>query len=220
MKRITLVAIAALCACTQAPPEAAPEPRPQQAGQPLNPAGTAARIAAARAAALTGNQAAVQQQMRALNEDVRRSMKLPDGTRPINPEAARNAARSVPGVRSVAWIDRQNLLAMVEGADARTYETIDRICVALEPLGDTLAVVVNLQNAVARDGDELEVLSRNCQLAPGDLALLQAKRQVDVVAPEVRAQHQATQERLRNARERKTADDRQNAAALDAIPEI
>jgi hypothetical protein len=220
MRRIALAFLAVLCACTEAPPEAAREQRPQQAGQPLDPVVTAARIAAVRGAALTGNQAAVQQQMHALNEDFRRSMKLPDGTRPIDHEAARSAARAVPGVRSVAWIDHQNLLAMVEGPDARTYDTIDRICVALEPLGDTLAVVVNLQNAIARNGDELEILSRNCQLAPGDRALLQTKRQVDVLAPEVRAQHQAAQDRMRDAQTSKSDDDRANAAALEAIPEM
>lgn len=220
MKRIALAAFALLSACTQAPSEPAPAQRPQQAGQPLDPVVVAARIAATRGAALTGNQAAVQQQMHALNEDLRRSMKLPDGTRPIEHEAARTAARSVPGVRSAVWIDRQNLLAMVDGADARSYDTIDRICLALEPLGDTLAVVVNLQNASARNGDELEILSRNCQLAPGDHALFQTKRQLDVVAPELRAQHRATQERMQEAQARKAHDDRANAAALEAIPEL
>lgn len=219
MKQVVLAAIALVCACTQAPPEA-PERRPQQAGQPLDPLVTAARIAAARGAALTGNEATAQQQLHALNEDFRRSMKLPDGTRPIEHEAARGAARSVPGVRSAVWIDRQNLLAMVDGADARSYDTIDRICLALEPLGDTLAVVINLQNAVARNGDELEILSRNCQLAPGDRALLQARRQVDVVAPEVRAQHRAVQRRMRDAQTSKADDDRANAAALNAIPKL
>ena len=220
MKRIAFAVLAVLCACTETPPEAAPEQRPQQAGQPLDPVVTAARIAAARGAALTGNQAAVQQQMHALNEDFRRSMKLPDGARAIDHETARSAARSVPGVRSVVWIDRQNLLAMVDSADARSYDTIDRICLALEPLGDTLAVVINLQNAAARNGDELEILSRNCQLAPGDHALFQAKRQVDVVAPELRAQHRATQERMQEAQASKARDDRANAAALEAIPEM
>lgn len=220
MKPIALAAITLLCACTQAPQDAALERRPQQAGQPLDPVVTAARIAAARGAALTGNRTAVKQQVQALNEDFRRSIKLPDGTRPIEQEAARGAARSVPGVRSAVWIDRQNLLAMVDGAEARSYDTIDRICLALEPLGDTLAVVVNLQDALARNGDELEILSRNCQLAPGDRALLQARRQVDVVTPEARAQHRAAQERMRDAQARKADDDRANAAALDAIPEI
>jgi hypothetical protein len=65
---------------------------------------------------------------------------------------------------------------------------IDRVCVALEPLGDTLAVVVNLQDATAKNGDEAMTLSRNCQLPEGQRAFLQAKRQVDVVSPELRAQ--------------------------------
>jgi hypothetical protein len=47
---------------------------------------------------------------------------------------------------------------------------IDRVCVALEPLGDTLAVVVNLQDATAKNGDEAITLSRNCQLPEGQNA--------------------------------------------------
>lgn len=219
MKQVVLAAIALVCACTQAPPEA-PERRPQQAGQPLDPLVTAARIAAARGAALTGNEATAQQQLHALNEDFRRSMKLPDGSRPIDHEAARSVARSVPGVRSVVWIDHQNLLAMVDSTEARSYDTIDRVCLALEPLGDTLAVVVNLQNSAAHNGDELEILSRNCQLAPGDHTLLQARRQIDVVAPEGRVQHRAAQQQMRDAQTSKAHDDRANAAALNAIPEL
>lgn len=41
----------------------------------------------------------------------------------------------------------------------------------------------------ARTGDELAVLSRNCQLAPGERALLQRHRQIDVIPDAVRAQH-------------------------------
>ena len=38
--------------------------------------------------------------------------------------------------------------------------TIDDICVGLEPLGDTLGVVVNLQSRAAKSGDELEIPRR------------------------------------------------------------
>ena len=131
-----------------------------------------------------------------MQEDYRRALKLPDATRRINPEAARAVARSVDGVTSANWIDRENLLVMVNGAQYRTHDTIDRICLSMEPLGDTLAVVVNLQNRAARNGDELEILSRNCQLAHGDRAFLQRNRQVDVVPPEIRAQHEATKRRM------------------------
>lgn len=77
---------------------------------------------------------------------------------------------------------------MVGSDEARSEATIDAVCLALEPLGDTLAVVVNVQNAAARNGDEAEALSRNCQLEQGDRAFLQPKRQVDALSPELRAQ--------------------------------
>lgn len=171
-----------------------PAPRPQQAGQPIDPVKMAARVAATRAAAITGDQEAVQANLHAMNEDFRKSIRLADPARRVDRESARLAARQVESVRSVAWIDHENLLAIVSRNDARSYATIDAICMRLEPLGDTLGVVVNLQSGAASNGDELEILSRNCQLAPGDRALLQRNRQVDVLAPEVRAQHRANSE--------------------------
>lgn len=169
------------------------ERRPEKAGQPLDATKTAARIMTMRGQALVGDEKGLQQNMEGLREDMRRSMKLPDGRRPIDRERARAAIRGVSGVRSVAWVDRANLLVIVDRNEARTYGTIDEICMTLEPLGDTLAVVVNLQSGAATTGDELEVLSRNCQLEPGDRALVQAKRDLNVIAPEVRAQHKASQ---------------------------
>ena len=77
---------------------------------------------------------------------------------------------------------------MVEGSQYRSMVMIDQVCVALEPLGDTLAVVVNVQDVTAQHADGATTLSRNCQLPEGQRAFLQRKRQVDVVAPEVRAQ--------------------------------
>lgn len=52
-------------------------------------------------------------------------------------------------------------------------------------------MVVNLQSGAATNGDELEILSRNCQLDPGDRAFMRKARQVDVLSPEIRAQHKA-----------------------------
>lgn len=164
---------------------------PQQAGQPLDPMTMAGRIASTRAAALTGNQQAVQTQMGAMHEDFRKAIKLADGTRPVDREAARVAAKTVAGVRSVVWLDMSNLFAIVERNELRSHSVIDAICLQLEPLGDTLGVVVNLQSGAARSGDELEILSRNCQLAPGDQAMLQAHRKVDAIDRAVRAQHKA-----------------------------
>lgn len=168
-----------------------PQRKPEQAGQPLDPVKVAARIAATRVAAMTGDQRAVQANMQALNEDFRKSIKLADPARRVDRESARIAAKRVDGVRSVAWVDSTNLLAIVSRNDARSYATIDAICMELEPLGDTLGVVVNLQSGAAVSGSELQILSRNCQLAPGDNAFMQRKRQIDVVPPGIRAQHRA-----------------------------
>lgn len=181
---------------------------PQRAGQPLTPMETAARMAAVRGSAILGDQEGVRRGMEAFNDDFRRSIKLADPARKVDREAARAAIRHVEGVRSVAWIDHENLLVIVATNEARSQRTIDDICIELEPLGDTLGVVVNLQSGAARSGDELEILSRNCQLAPGDRAFMQRHRQVDVVPPELRAEHKrnnaqppADPERLRRQQE-------------------
>lgn len=186
---IVLMATCALCACTKSVEPV--ERKPEQAGKALDPVKVAAQMAATHAAAITGDQQAVQASMHALNEDFRKSIKLADPARRVDREAARNAAKRVEGVRSVAWVDQTNLLAIVSRNDARSYRTIDAICLELEPLGDTLGVIVNLQSGAALNGDELAVLSRNCQLAPGDRALLQRPRQLDSVDPTLRAQHRA-----------------------------
>ena len=217
MKTLTValaVIALAMAGCTQQPASQAqprPQPQPQQAGKPLEALTLAARIAAMDAAAISGDQQAIQQNLAAFQEDYRQSLKLADPARRIDRESARSAARRIDGVRSVAWLDHDNLLAIVARNDQRSYQTIDAICLELEPLGDTLGVVVNLQSGAAVTGDELEVLSRNCQLAPGERGLLQADRQIDVIAPEVRAQHRAAQEPLqRAARDRKA----ESAASL------
>jgi hypothetical protein len=112
---------------------------------------------------------------------------MPDTSRPIDREAARAAARKLDGVRSVFWIDRDNFMVMVDGSERRSMAMIDQVCIALQPLGDTLAVVVNVQDLTAQTPDAATTLSRNCQLPKGQRAFLQGKRQVDVVAPETRA---------------------------------
>ena len=167
--------------------------RPVRAGQSPDPLKTAAQIASVHAAAVSGDQEGVETSMRSLQRDHLRSMKLADPSRKVDRESARSAARQVEGVRSVAWVDRENLFVIVNANSARTYETIDRICLALEPLGDTLGVVVNLQSGAAQTGDELEILSRNCQLEPGDRAMLSRNRQLNTLDPEMRRQHRANQ---------------------------
>ena len=72
-------------------------------------------------------------------------------------------------------------------------ETIDSICLALESLGDTLAVVVNVQDVTAKNLEESETLSRNCQLPEGQRAWMQPKRDIDVVPHELREQFDAMQ---------------------------
>src|SRR5690348_17177764 len=187
-----LIAVAVACAtltgCTEAPEDGTANTarRPQQAGQPGDPLATAGHLAAIDAATLTGDPRAIQAHTQAMQKDTLRSMRLPDASRLIDHEAARAAVRPLPGVRSSIWIDRNNLLVMVAGSRYRSMGTIDRVCLALEPLGDTLAVVVNLQDVTATTFEGADTLSRNCQLAEGERALLQPKRQVDVLDPELR----------------------------------
>ena len=180
-------ALAVLAACHS------DNPAKPRAGQPVSPVETALHLASVEAAALSGDQDAGRHQMGQMSNDMRRAMKLPDPSRPINPESARAAAKRVPGVHSVVWMDRTSLLALVDRNELRSMATIDAICGELDPLGDTLAVVVHLQSRVARTGAELETIHRNCQLPEGDRAFLQTVRQVDVIPPEIRAEHAAQQ---------------------------
>ena len=157
----------------------------------MNAVTTAAHIAGARAAAIVGDQERVQANVHALNESFRKSIRLADPARVVDREAARTAAKVVDGVRSVVWIDNTNLFAIVARNEDRSHATVDEVCMQLEPLGDTLGVVINLQSGAATNGDELEILSRNCQLKPGERALLQPNRRIDVIDPAIRAQHKA-----------------------------
>jgi hypothetical protein len=190
MRRMLVFACAATALIAGCAPAADPgERKPQQAGQPLDPVEVAARVTAVQVAAAIGDEATMQGNLEALQEDMRRSIRLADPARTIDRESARLAARQVPGVRSVAWVDRSNLFVIVDRNEAKSYDTIDRICLRLESLGDTLGVVVNLQSGAAVNGDDLQILGRNCQLPPGERALLQADRQLDVIPGSVRSQH-------------------------------
>lgn len=160
--------------------------RPQQTGQPVNPFEIAGHIAGARVAAATGNQQAAAGHVEAIASSVTRSARMYDPHRPIDREAARQAIRPIPGVRSAIWLDRTNFVVMVDGANLHNTDMIDTVCLALEPLGDTLAVVVNLQNVTATTRDGAHTLSRNCQLAEGQRAFMQPKREVDLVSRELR----------------------------------
>lgn len=123
------------------------------------------------------------------------AMIIVDTNRGIDHESARLAVRRVAGVRSAVWMDRTNFIVRVDSAERHSIAMIDEVCDALEPLGDTLGVVVEVQNANARNGDEMETLTRNCQLGVGQRAIGQHKRPIDTVSTEVRAQFNAMQER-------------------------
>ncbi|NCT67858.1 MAG: hypothetical protein GXC76_09450 [Rhodanobacteraceae bacterium] len=196
---IVLIGLIASCvaACEQRASDkaVADKRRPQQAGQPIDPYATAGHIMGARVAVLTGDTRAAEAHVNAMARDITRSARMPDAHRPIDREAARAAVRPLPGVRSAVWLDAANLIVMVDGQRHRSMDMIDQVCLALEPLGDTLAVVVNVQDATAKNGDEAMTLSRNCQLPEDERAFMQAKRQVDVVAPEVREQFKKMQGR-------------------------
>lgn len=187
-----LLTMLVLVACSRQPETTADQPQKWKEPAPTE---FAAHVVATNAAALTGDREAVKAQMHAAQDSLRRSMKLPDPARRIDRELGRTAAKQVQGVRSVVWLDRENLFAIVEQNAQKSYQTIDAICAQLDPLGDTLGVVVNLQSGAATSGDDLEILSRNCQLEPGDRAYLQRNRQVDVLSPAIRAQHKANQAR-------------------------
>lgn len=189
--------IAAFCiaatGCSKTDEQTPSTRRPQQAGA-TNPLATVGHLAGIEAAGLTGDQRAMQGHVNAMHKDMMRSMHLPDPSRPINHEAARAAVRPLQGVQSVVWIDGSNLLVMIGGSQYRNMSTIDTICLALEPLGDTLSVVVNLQDVMATTSEGADALSRNCQLRAGERAMLQPKRQVDVLDPEVRRAFRAQQD--------------------------
>ena len=215
---IALACSLLIAGCSDPHTEQPEQRRPQQAGQPMDPVRTAGHIAGARMSALAGDQQGVQRSINAMSEDMRRAMKLADASRPIDREAARAIARATPGVRSANWIDRSNLLVRVDGAHLRSQQTIDELCIRLEPLGDTLAVVVHLQDAAPATHEGMDTLSRNCQLAEGDHALMQRNRTVDALDPAIRAQQRAYNEHVRNQPTREQgAGDR---AALEAMKEM
>lgn len=199
----TLCVLAGCAESTQAG-----SPRPQQAGQPMDPLRTAGHIASIRGSALLGDQEGVQQGLMAMQEDFRKAIKLADPARRVDREEARAALQGMKGLASVVWLDHENLFVLVDRNDLRTQAMIDAVCLQLEALGDTLGVVVNVQSTAARTGEEQSTLSRNCQLQPGDRAFLQRQRQIDVVPAHIRQQQQRAQaqadargDRSRQARE-------------------
>jgi hypothetical protein len=115
---------------------------------------------------------------------VARPARMPDVFHSIDHEAARAALRPMAGVRYTAWLDASNLVVTVDGADRHTTAMIDAICRALEPLGDTVPVVVNLREFGAKSMDVATTLSRSCQMPRGQF--MQASREIEVVASGLR----------------------------------
>lgn len=215
---LLVAALVSACVQTEQAGHASSEtsgPMLEKAGAPMDPATTAGRAAAVRIAAMTGDQQAVRDQMEAMHDDMRRSMKLADPSRPIDREQARSVVHAIEGVRAVAWVDRSNLLVKVDGAAYRNQAMIDRICIALQPLGDTLATVVNVQNSHARNHGELQTVSRNCQLEGDDRALFQERKEMDVLPESYRAEHARQQQVRHRAPDRKAIE-----AALGDTPEM
>jgi hypothetical protein len=118
---------------------------------------------------------------------------LSDFRRTVDHEAARAALRNLPGVGTSTWIDNENLLVLVSGQELRSNRMIDDVCAALDPLGDTMGVVVNVQDVMAKTSEGADVLSRNCKLQGEERAMFHQKRQMNVLDPALRATMKAQQ---------------------------
>jgi len=81
--------------------------------------------------------------------------------RSIDREAARAAVRPLAGVRNVFWLDDNDLVVVVDRGHASPDPMIDTVCGVLAPLGDSAAVIVDLQQATSRKASE-PILSRAC----------------------------------------------------------
>lgn len=215
---IAAVVTGVLAGCTEAAPTA--DAGPEQAGQPINPLQTAGQLASIRASAMVGDQQGVQDGLKAMNEDFRKAIKLADPARRVDREAARAVLRDLEGLASAVWIDHENLFVLVDRNDLRTQAMIDAICSRLEPLGDTLGVVVNLQSTAARTGDEQATLSRNCQLQPGERAFMQKERQIDVVPAELREQQRRDQARADARGDRSRQAQESLEILMESTPEL
>ncbi len=144
-------------------------------------------------AALPGDQQAIQKNVLEMQEDFMHDAHIPDASRPMDHEAARVAVRPLSGVRSAVWIDHDNLLIMVGGAQCRNMDMVDRACDALAPLGDTMGVVVNVQDVTATTSEGADAVLRNCQLPEGQRAFMQSKRRIEALDPATRKAFKAQQ---------------------------
>jgi hypothetical protein len=131
-----------------------------------DPASAARHMGAIRAATAAGDDAAMRAGVDAMNTASRQAMRLADPGRAVDREAARVAVQQLPGVRAAGWIDRTRLLVVTERGNVGAEAMIQTACLRLEPLGDTVGVVVSVQDAAA--GGRLHEASRSCRLAPGE----------------------------------------------------
>ena len=79
-----------------------------------------------------------------------------------------------------------------------------------------MAVVIHVQSAAARSGEEMQTLSRNCQLQPGERAFMQRQRQMDVIPDDVRRQHRAAQQSMLGPAEDREARRQEARRILEA----
>jgi hypothetical protein len=192
VRALVVFALACAAGCQSQADSASALEQARQA-QRVTPISVAKHVAAARAAALVGNQKGVQQNVQGMSKDILHDARIPDPSRPIDREAARAVVRPLAGVRSVVWIDHDNLLVMVGGAEFRNMAMVARVCEALAPLGDTMAVVVNVEDVTATTSEGADAVSRNCQLPEGQRAFLQRKRQIEALDPATRRAFEAQQ---------------------------
>jgi hypothetical protein len=188
-----LVAAAAMTGCQPQTSGAASREQARPDPRHVTPISVAGHVAAARAAALAGDQKALERSVHGMTDDMLHDARIPDPSRPIDREAARAAVQPLAGVRSVVWIDHDNLLVMVGGAQYRNMEMVDRACDALAPLGDTMGVVVNVQDVNATTSEGADAVSRNCQLPEGQRAFLQPRRRIEALDPVTRRAFEAQQ---------------------------
>lgn len=128
----------------------------------------ARHMGAIRAATAAGDDTAMRAGVDAMNTASRQAMRLVDPGRAVDREAARAAVQQLPGVRAAGWIDRTRLLVVTARDDAGAEAMIETVCLRLEPLGDTVGVVVSVQDAAA--GGRPRETSRGCRSAPWEQA--------------------------------------------------
>jgi hypothetical protein len=192
VRALVVLGLGCIAGCQSQADSAAAREQARQA-QRVTPVSVAKHVVQVRAAAQMGDPKAVQRSVEGMSKDILHDARIPDPSRPIGREAARAAVRPLAGVRSVVWIDHDNLLVMVGGAEFRNMAMVDRVCDTLAPLGDTLGVVVNVQDVTATTSAGADAVSRNCQLPEGQRAFLQRKRQIEALDPATRRAFEAQQ---------------------------